>query len=460
MTPMSVLRANSSLRTYLGPAGTDFLEWSIGAFERILPHAEINPWVEVPWSPTASVWTSRQRTEIRITIAIGQRGQFNTRSLQTRVRRRNVPIAAARRRRVLDVREHDICLRVATWISSVLTQPFGATNTSTLRSLRDDFDEQIITDHLRDHHGLSLDLADTFDAIHELAEQTYENRPVTLGAILDPHKAPVGGTPVFPRGLLESKKYKALSDGFRTAYHVATDGHLAGFVELAHFDERTLSERHYYPSWSAEMASASRDGRCGICLTRQGDILVFDQGTLRFSYRYGQWQYWNHNHLIDLLKNRARAPKVSPSTIGKVVAAVYRAALDVSFRRSGGLFVVLHNRHDLSKIVRPGDELGSAERKGADRQFDGLLDGRTIQSLPREVVVELASLDGAVVVNNSGSVRAFGAVLRPKKKGRLKGTEGSRTQAAIGSSNYGLAVKISSDGAITVYHGGLEFLVV
>jgi DNA integrity scanning protein DisA with diadenylate cyclase activity len=83
---------------------------------------------------------------------------------------------------------------------------------------------------------------------------------------------------------------------------------------------------------------------------------------------------------------------------------------------------------------------------------------RSIQSLPRAVVVELASLDGAVVLSNSGRVLAYGAVLQPKKAGRLRGTEGSRTKAATGASNYGLAVKISSDGEITVYHEGKEFM--
>jgi hypothetical protein len=55
---------------------------------------------------------------------------------------------------------------------------------------------------------------------------------------------------------------------------------------------------------------------------------------------------------------------------------------------------------------------------------------------------------------------AFGAVLRPKKSGRLRGSEGSRTKAAIGASFYGLSVKISSDGDITVYHKGREFITI
>ena len=67
-------------------------------------------------------------------------------------------------------------------------------------------------------------------------------------------------------------------------------------------------------------------------------------------------------------------------------------------------------------------------------------------------------MDGAVVLDNSGRIRAYGAVLQPKKTGKLRGTEGSRTKAAIGASNYGLAVKISSDGDISVYYKGSEFI--
>ncbi len=61
-------------------------------------------------------------------------------------------------------------------------------------------------------------------------------------------------------------------------------------------------------------------------------------------------------------------------------------------------------------------------------------------------------------MENSGRILAYGAVLRPKKQGTLKGSEGSRTKAAIGASNYGVAVKISSDGEIAVYHSGKEFI--
>jgi DisA bacterial checkpoint controller nucleotide-binding len=261
-----------------------------------------------------------------------------------------------------------------------------------------------------------------------------------------------------PDEFLTLKKYKALSDGFRTAYYVSATGEILNFVDLDRFDRRRLTEKHHYPYWAEPIARASREGRCGVALSRQGDILVFDEGTLRFTYRYGRWQYWNHAHLVHLLRDLARAQRVPRSILGRVVGAIYRAALDVSFRRAGGLFVILHNRRNLSEVVRHGEAIADGKREKTDLEFDAVIVKHAIQSLPRAVAVELAALDGALVFANSGRLLAYGAVLQPRKAGKLRGTEGSRTKAAIGASNYGLAIKVSSDGDITVYSEGKSFI--
>jgi DNA integrity scanning protein DisA with diadenylate cyclase activity len=59
---------------------------------------------------------------------------------------------------------------------------------------------------------------------------------------------------------------------------------------------------------------------------------------------------------------------------------------------------------------------------------------------------------------NTGQILAYGAVLDPQRKGRVRAAEGSRTKAAIGASNYGLAIKVSSDGDITVYAAGKQLI--
>jgi DNA integrity scanning protein DisA with diadenylate cyclase activity len=193
-----------------------------------------------------------------------------------------------------------------------------------------------------------------------------------------------------------------------------------------------------------------------IALTRQGDLLVFDSGNLRFTCRVGRWQYWNHRHVCDLFRNRARVQHVPANVLPKVVRSIYRAALDVSFRRSGALFVLLRNRMNKQKLVIPGDAIGDGTREEIHGAFDQTLGRANVQSVSRVVLTELSSLDGGVVLDNQGRMLAYGAVL--KTSGRFNPSEGSRTKAAISASRYGIAVKVSSDGDITFYEGRKVFL--
>ena len=336
----------------------------------------------------------------------------------------------------------------------MLTLHSDSVNAASLQAIRTSFDELVVSEHVSQHHGLSLSLRELFAGLHKLAEQTYENKALTFGCILD-HAAKSKASVAFPRDFLTTKKYRALSDRYHTAYYLSGSGQVIDFVDLDEFEDRELSGKHFYPSWAASMARASRDRKCGIVLSRQGDLLVFDNGTLRFTYRYGRWQYWNHSHLVTLLRDRARAQHVAPSFLGRLIGEVYRSALDISFRRSGALFVILRNTANLRMVVRTGDAISDPGRSPADAAFDQAISGKNVADA---VMVELASLDGAVVLNNSAEILAYGAVLRPKKSGRLLGSEGSRTKAAIGASLYGLSVKVSSDGDITVYHKGKEFI--
>jgi hypothetical protein len=420
---------------------------------------EVSQWREDAWAKPGSAWTSQKRTGIRVTLSIGDKE--TGRSLTATVERRHSPGISNTVGAILDVSEHHICGLIASRVSEVLKQRPVMSNEASLGAIRDAFDEYVVAQHVETHHGLTdLPMSSVFDALHTLSEQSYENKALTFGCILDPNVRVKKQDSRFPRDFLGpgKKKYKALSDGFHTAYHISANGQIIDFVDLERFVTKKLLEKHYYPDWAEPIARASRSRRCGIALSRQGDILIFDQGSLRFTYRYGRWQYWNHAHLVRLLRNRARAQKVRPKVLGRVVGAIYRAALDVSFRRSGGLFVILHNKNKLHSVARTGDAIGDPKRDKEDLAFDSVIRTRSIQFLPRAVAVELASLDGAVVLANSGRVLAYGAVLQPKKAGRLHGTEGSRTKAATGASNYGMAVKISSDGGITVYHEGTAFM--
>lgn len=456
---MSNFEPSPSLRANLGEHGIQFVRYTTGAVQRLLPHVEITDWQEASWAEFGCVWTSTKRSEVRITITFGTKANPNSISLSAIIRRRNVPGASSVASEIIDIREHQICNLIAQRISELLTNaPTLLQDPTSLEAVSREFDESIVSDHIQHHHNLKLPVSAMLRTLHTLSEQSYESKALTFGCILDPQNSAPAGSDSFPTDFLRSKKYKALSDGFRTAYLISTNGALVDFLDLDRASSAELSEKHHFPDWTESIARASRGGRCGIALSRQGDILIFDEGTLRLTYRFGQWQYWNHAHLIKLLRDRAKAQRVPKQVLGRVVGKIYRVALDVSFRRSGGLFVILHNQRTLHEIVRLGDAIGDRGRQSADASFDEVVAQRMFQSLPRSVAVELASLDGAVVLRNSGEIAAYGAVLQPRIAGELHGSEGSRTKAAIGASNYGLAVKISSDGDISIYYQGKEFI--
>src|ERR1039458_8084203 len=130
-----MLRANSRLRQEIGHHGLTFLEKAVGAVNRILPHVEVSAWTEyADWREPGAVWTSPQRTGLRVTVSVGARDRG--RSLTALVQRRGVQTQEGAGRRVLDMREQDICRRIAQQISTVLDFDWGAMNDASLRADR------------------------------------------------------------------------------------------------------------------------------------------------------------------------------------------------------------------------------------------------------------------------------------------------------------------------------------
>jgi len=462
-----MFRKTPKLKRLLGDEGISFLDHALRAIGRLLPHTDSTTWTACDGAATQITWGGEERRSLNLALVlkVGDGDAATTYGLKATLTRKKAPREGAVEK-TLDQRERDLCERILTRISHVLRGAGSAAGPESLRAIRDLFDEQIVASHIQHHHDLELDVSEIFRELRKLAEQSYENNSITFGCILDPlAKAQTDEGARFPSAVLKWKKFKALSDGYRTAYRVSTNGRLLAFEDLHRF-RPTSTGKHFYPEWADCIAAASTGDKCGICLTRQGDLLVFEAGTLRFTYRAGKWQYWNHAHIIDVLKNRARVQRVPPKLVGSVVNSIYRAALDVSFRRCGGMFVLLRNQRHISNTVAKGDAIGDRDRRSnkslraIENDFDATLPSCNIQDLSRRIMVELAGLDGAVVLNNKGRILAYGAVLQPKRKGKVGSLEGSRTKAAAGASMDGIAVKISSDGDITFFEQGEKFLVI
>ena len=289
----------------------------------------------------------------------------------------------------------------------------------------------------------------TLRSLRALASETYEGHRISYGVIFTT-RARRGDAPALS---FENQRFKTLTDGFSTALLLDRRGVLAGLVALVASRE-TIRSRLARPWWFSSLAdTAARVGGVGVALTRGGDMLVAHRRELVVSQRSGHWMLWRHSDLLGRIR-RSWHTRGRGDELDHVIVAMYRVALELALRRSGGLLVVASSREGGRRlVVSKGDLLGSPRRPAEERQLDASLEGQVVQRADRRIVADLASVDGALIVDRTGRLMAYGAMVRTSSSAS---TQGARSRAAVAASRLGLAMKVSSDGGIAVYrHGNL-----
>jgi hypothetical protein len=313
-------------------------------------------------------------------------------------------------------------------------------------------------------------VAEVLEMLRVAALSTYENKPISTGVmLLEGDEDPVAHYPRAERdwphytGAMTSiKSFFRLADGVRTVFLVARDGRLLDIVDM----NRWASQLNCRTDLIAPCARAYIAHSCATMGTRNvcivlspgREIKVFAGGAQVFTFRNADW------HLLDLqAKYRIWEAAVGQSALAR---KLFQTALDLADVREGALFVVLRRPlESIAELVAPGDRLDmellgeqSDPETPSRRHLLHVLAGRTVTDLDPSLLDALATLDGAVVTDQTGQLLAVGAILRHPPAtlpGTEKGiTEGARTTAAIAASRYGPVLKVSEDGMITFFDGG------
>jgi len=287
----------------------------------------------------------------------------------------------------------------------------------------------------------------TLRSLRALASETYEGHRIAFGLILTTRVSSGDAAPLS----LENKRFKTLTDGFSTALLLDCRGALAGMVALLASRE-TVRSSLARPWWFGALAdTAARLGGVGVALTRGGDLLIGHRQELIVSQRSGLWMIWRHADLLLRVRQSWRTGE-GGGVLDQVLVAIYRIALELALRRSGGLLIVVSIREQGRRlVVSRGDLLGSPQRRAEERRLDASLERLLVHRTDRRIIADLASVDGALIVDRTGRLIAYGAMVRSSSS---NSTQGARSRAAVAASRRGLAVKVSSDGGISVYRRG------
>ncbi len=239
--------------------------------------------------------------------------------------------------------------------------------------------------------------------LKELAQQSYETKSIAYGILVLPRRFSVKPVAIFPEDVLMQKRFQAVTDGFKTALTLDRTGKVIRLQGLKQ-DKKKVGE-HYRPAWLDPMAeTAQAHNAIGIALTRTGSILVAWNGNLILSYRLGGWVLWSHSENVEIIRDALKFKGKPQRAIGHLAAKLYRCALDTSFRKTGGLFVALTSERHLGRLVPTLEQLRGKRRTGGDQALGQWLEKKSMIGIDREVLSDLAALDGAIVCDRAGKI--------------------------------------------------------
>jgi hypothetical protein len=302
-------------------------------------------------------------------------------------------------------------------------------------------------------------VASAIEVLRESSLLTYENRRISTGVVLTGRGSDrFHANPALPEGALQYasslvaiKSFHRLCDGLKTVFLVDSDGMLVDLVDMQEFarahDEAPLPA----PSaarYLAHCLATLEGGHICLVLTPNGEIKVFAGGVQVFNFLEGRW------HLTDIVEKY----RVFQRAVGDVALAerLFTAGLNLAEHRRGGLFVILDRPESARELVSPPDLLENDGPLGTNKgQIHYLLRGKNVLSLELSVLQSIARVDGGIVLDRDGRLLAFGAILRNAGE-YVTAQDGGRTTAAVHASRFGPVLKISEDGSVSFYRGGVK----
>jgi hypothetical protein len=310
-------------------------------------------------------------------------------------------------------------------------------------------------------------VAEAIDVLRVSSSSTYENRRINTGVLLfgrmpDPCHAqpplPEGALP-YAQDLTTTRTFYSLCDGMRTLALVDASGRMVELVDVAEW-AAPFADLPLPVPCALRFRAHCRATLCGghVCLvlTPNGEIKAFADGMQVFNFLDGRWR------LSDTAEKYAVWAQAMSGTA--LAERLFTTALNLGERRRGGLFVVLDHVRMADRLVRPDDRIDlphpaaareSTAARSKDR-FHYLLRGTSILDLTPTVLESVARIDGAIVLDRTAGLLAFGAILRHQLEPGLdeNAVEGGRTSAAIAASRYGHVLKVSEDGLVSYYSAG------
>jgi hypothetical protein len=199
----------------------------------------------------------------------------------------------------------------------------------------------------------------------------------------------------------------------------------------------------------AATASIVIPGTMLFVAARTGDTYVLLPQGATFLKHQGRWRYINYKWLKDIIYS------VVSESVGE---AIIRIVLDASFDRVGCLIAVLDDQQDIGKSIRDHTDVNRP-----NHELRSFIKGLSATERSHwQIIRATAAIDGATIFSKTGLVLDAACMVGDPSpedchrvnQAALRRFSGARSTAGWNISIFGLSVKVSEDGPITVFQHG------
>jgi hypothetical protein len=289
------------------------------------------------------------------------------------------------------------------------------------------------------------------DYFRRLSRRTLENRAVSKTLLIEPGQFEDGGASLTDQNFF--KVFDWLGSSPLTYYRVDENLRIKGLEAVSVTGVEDLQGYRFYPDLLHPAVSCLKDSKSIIVnLSRDGDLKIADRDGILVTKRVGEpWLIYDKDHLIESMAKvlEQRLPETPKNKDSLCVAcSLFQIIFDISMKRQGGL-IILDDPKNLSRYIVKGierDAHSPLNRIFTHSPFNGLE-----FSIPEaRKLVELSSVDGAVILDLHGELVQIGSMVisHPSAVSHF----GTREAAAFSAAQFGAtALKISADGQASVF---------
>lgn len=335
----------------------------------------------------------------------------------------------------------------------------------------------------------SLKIEKLIEVLEKWSQKTYEGHRVCYGILINnSDTGHVNNEKEFVNDFidfLEDEYSAVISDGISSIIEVDSECNYVKYHSI--YEDNKICEcnldDNILPYRFAQIISTYVEKeKIGIFLLQNGDIIIAKSKMIYFIKRNGKWINFKFDTFKKIMNSRMKVTKQNTKDFNKLLENIFSTTLDVSLAHSGGIIAVVNYKKNIKKLEKiinrvdnlyKNDSLSNiysneiAKTENAKKELKKKITKRKVildllkeyneenttnnilfNKIDRKLRAELVGLDGACILDLSGNVISFGAIIQndPGSSG------GGRGAAAKKLSQFsGFAIKISTDGYIEVY---------